>query len=100
MFWRCGWRLRQACQLTIGFCAHRFRQIGLLDLFLEMRQLAAFTVLLTEFLLNRFQLLPQDILALGLADFRLSIAGNLIAQLQDLHFMDCLLYTSPSPRDS
>ena len=60
-------------------------QVRLGHLFLQMGDLVVVAVVFAQFLLNRFQLLAQHVFALALADLRLCIAGDLVAELQNLN---------------
>src|SRR5262245_51989138 len=62
-------------------------KISILNLLFQFGNLVSFSLALAEFLLNRLQLLTEDILALALADLGLSVAGDFLAQLQYLDFL-------------
>ena len=80
------WRhFGQALELPFRFLPHMVGQVRLGHLFLEMGDLVVVAVLFAQFLLNRFQLLAQHVFALALADLRLRIAGDLVAELENLN---------------
>ena len=56
------------------------RKVCFLDLLFEMADLALLALALSEFLLNRLQLLPQQIFPLGLSHFGLSVICDLVAK--------------------
>ena len=77
----------QALELALGLLAHLFGQIGLVEAPAQLRGLGFLRTLLAELLLDRPQLLAQQVFALLFAHLRLRLAGDLLAHLRDLAFV-------------
>ena len=80
--------LRQTIELAQRFLLDRLGHAGGVDLLFELLDLLGLVVALAELLLDRLELLAQEVLALVLADFRLHLRLNLRAELEDLELLD------------
>ena len=80
--------LREPIELAQRFFLHRLWQAGGFELGAQLFDLTRLVVAFAEFLLNRLQLLAQEVVALVLADFRLHLALDLRAELEDLELLD------------
>ena len=79
---------RQPIQLAVGFLLDGLRHAGRLDLLAQLLDLFLLVVVFAELLLDRLELLAQEVLALVAADFRLHLRLDLRAELQDLELLD------------
>ena len=80
-----GGRRRQLLQpreLALGRLARVLGQLGLLDLLAQLVDLGLLLVLLAQLVLDRLQLLAQEVLALGLVDLGLDLGLDLRAELR------------------
>ena len=80
--------LRQAVQLAQRFLLHCLRHAGGLDPVAQLLDLLRLVVGLAQFLLDRLELLPQEILALVLPHLRLHLRLDLRTELEHLRFLD------------
>jgi len=81
---RRGRQFRQPSQLSVGRFARFLGQVGRLDFLLEFLDFGGLLVFFAELVLNRFQLLAEEELALAFVDFRLDLGLDLGAELDDL----------------
>ena len=65
--------LRETIELAKGFLLHGLRHLRRLDLVAQLLDLASLVVAFAQLLLDRFELLAEEILALILADFGLHL---------------------------
>ncbi len=84
VFGRLGRNALQPCQLAIGFLAHDLGHAGLLDLLLELGDLALRIVTFAELLANRLHLLAKQELPLTFVERLLDGLLNLLADLEYL----------------
>ena len=80
--------LRQAIELAQRFLLDRLGHAGRVDLGAQLVDFLGLLVALAELLLDRLQLLAQEVLALVLADLRLHLRLDLRAELEDLELLD------------
>ena len=80
--------LREAIQLAHRLLLDALRHPGGLDLLRELFDVLGLIVALAELLLDRLELLAQEILALVLANFRLHLRLDLRAELENLQLLD------------
>ena len=80
--------LRQAVELALGFLLDRLGHAGGLDLLAKLLDFLGLIVAFAELLLNRLQLLAQEVFALVLPDLRLDLRLNLRAELEHFGFLD------------
>ena len=78
----------EAIELAQRFLADRVRHADGVDLGAQLVDLLGLIVALAKLLLDRLQLLAQEVLALVLADFRLHLRLDLRAELEDLELLD------------
>ena len=64
MLWRGRGNLRKPPKFTVGFLADVLRQAGLLNAFLELADVALIAVVFAQLLLDRLQLLPEQVFPL------------------------------------
>jgi hypothetical protein len=74
----------QASELAVDSLANFLGQLDLLDAGLELLELSLLGIAFTELLLNRLQLLAQEVLALALLHLGLDLRLNLGSELEDL----------------
>ena len=80
--------LRQAIELAQRFLLHGLRQAGGFELGAQLFDLARLIVAFAELLLDRLELLAQEVIALVLADFRLHLALDLRSELEHFELLD------------
>ena len=80
--------LRQAIELAQRFLLHGLGQAGRFELGAQLFDLARLIVAFAELLLDRLELLAQEVIALVLADFRLHLALDLRAELEHFELLD------------
>src|SRR5438046_928906 len=80
--------LGEPVELAERLFFHRLGHAGRLDFFLELLDLLRLVVALAELLLNRLQLLAQEILTLVLPDFGLHLRLDLRPELEHLELLD------------
>ena len=79
---------RQPVELAERFFLHRFRHTRGFDLLAQLLDLPCLLVAFPELLLNGFELLAKEVLALVLPDLGLDLRLDLGPQLQDLELLD------------
>ena len=77
-------QLLEPCQLAVDGLAHVFGQLASLEALAQLRELGRLRVALAELVLDRLQLLAQEVLALPLLHLRLYLRLDLRAELEDL----------------
>ena len=80
--------LRQAIELARRFLQHGLGHAGRLDLLAQLVDFLGLVVVLAELLLDRLQLLAEEVLALVLADLRLHLRLDLRPELEHLELLD------------
>ena len=84
MLGRRGRQFRQPPELPVGRFARFLGQVRRLDFLLQFLDFGHLLVLFAELVLDRFQLLAEEELALAFVDFRLDLGLDLGAELDDL----------------
>ena len=90
--------LRQAIELAQRFLLHGLGQAGGFELGAQLFDLARLIVAFAELLLDRLELFAQEVVALVLADFRLHLALDLRAELEDFELLDQQAVQQVEPR--
>ena len=81
-------QLLHPAQFTVGFLPHVVGQIGFGKPLAELCGLGLFAAfIVAQLFLDRFHLLAQHVIALGLIHFGLGFVGNLRTQANDLNFV-------------
>ena len=80
--------LRQAIQLAQRLLLHGFRHAGRVDLRPQLVDLLRLLVAFAKLLLDRLELLAEEVLALVLADLRLHLRLDLRSELEDFELLD------------
>ena len=80
--------LREAIQLAKRLLLDRLRHAHRFNLLAQLLDLFGLLVPFAQLLLNRLELLAQEVLPLVLADLRLHLGLNLRTQLEDLQLLD------------
>ena len=82
--------LRQAIELAQRFLLDHVGQAGRVELLAQLVDLARLIVAFAQFLLDRLELLAQEVVALVLADLGLHLRLNLRPELEHLELLDQL----------
>ena len=80
--------LRQPIELAQRFLLHGLGEAGGLDLLAQLVDLARLIVAFAKLLLDRLELLAQEVVTLVLADFRLHLGLDLRPELEHLELLD------------
>ena len=80
--------LREPIQLARGFLLDSLRHAGGVYLVAQLVDLFGLVVALAELLLNRLELLAEEVLTLVLSDLRLHLRLNLRSELQNFELLD------------
>ena len=84
---RIGVHALEPPELLLGLLCGLFRQLGLLDLLAELAHVLGAVVGLAELALDRLELLPQEVLALGLVDLAAHVGLDLLLHGQELDLL-------------
>ncbi len=87
VFGRSRSHFRQPLQFAIAFLAGLGGHSGFFELLAKLVDFGLAVVGFAQFLVNRLELLAQQIFALALADLFLNLLLNLVAQLQNFEFL-------------
>ncbi len=90
-------QLLESGELPLGGLLRILRQAGLLDPLAELVDLGLLLVALAELLLDRLELLAQEVLALALVDLGLDLGLDLRAELDHLELAGEDLREAPKP---
>ena len=90
-------QLLEPAELPFGGLLRLLRQAGLLDPLAELVDLGLLLVALAELLLDRLELLAQEVLALALVDLGLDLGLDLRAELDHLELAGEDLREAPQP---
>ena len=78
----------EAAELAHRLFLHILGHAGGVDPLAQLVELAGVILVVAQFLVDRFELLAEEVLALVLADFRLHLGLNLRSDLEDLELLD------------
>ena len=77
-------RISPPVAVAAGNFGHLLGQLRLFDLGSQFLHLGGYRIIAAEFLLNRLQLFPKEVLALRLSEFFLNLRLNLGARFENL----------------